>query len=105
MSDPAPLPPSQTPPAPPVSQGAKPDNSLILAIFSTLCCCVPTGIAAIVFAAQVDGKWATGDIAGAREAADRARMWSWISIGLGVVGGLVYLALGGFASLASSAQY
>lgn len=72
---------------------AKPDNSLILAIFSTLCCCVPTGIAAIVFAAQVDGKYAAGDFSGANESADKAKMWSWISIGLGVVGTIIYTGL------------
>ena len=33
---------------------------------TTLLCCLPAGIVSIVFAAQVDGKWNSGDYAGAR---------------------------------------
>lgn len=74
--------------------GGKPDNYLVWAILATLCCCVPTGIAAIVFAAQVDGKWATGDYAGARDSSEKAKLWSLISLGLGLAVGVVYFGLG-----------
>lgn len=77
-----------------LSDSAKPSNYLVLAIFSTLCCCVPTGIVAIVFAAQVDGKWAAGDTGGAFQASDNARLWSIVSIVLGLLGGLVYAGAG-----------
>lgn len=43
----------------------KPDNNLVWAILSTFLCCMPFGIVSIVFAAQVDGKYAMGDYAGA----------------------------------------
>lgn len=94
-----PLPPQNPYEAPvaAVSSAGKPDNNLILAIFSTLCCCVPTGIAAIVYAAQVDGKWAGGDFIGAQKAAEESKKWSFISIGLGVVFTAIYI-LAGFAS-------
>ncbi len=59
----------------------KPDNYLVWAILSTLFCCVPLGIVAIVFAAQVDSKYATGDYAGALIASGRARLWSILSVG------------------------
>lgn len=84
-------------PAPPAAQPLptrhpeKPNNNLWLAIFATLCCCVPTGIAAIVFAARVDGKYAGGDYQGAQEDADNAKLWSFISIGLGLVFTVIYV--------------
>lgn len=60
-------------------------NHLVWAILATVLCCLPTGIAAIVFAAQVNGKLEAGNIQGAREASDNAKLWSWISFGLGLV--------------------
>ena len=77
------------------------NNYLIPAILVTLFCCLPAGIAAIVYAAQVNGKVQAGDLAGAREAAKNAKMWTWISFGVGIVVIVVYLLLavvGGIAS-------
>lgn len=51
-------------------------NHLVWAILATLFCCLPLGIVSIVYAAQVDGRRAAGDIAGARELADKAKMWA-----------------------------
>ena len=69
-------------------------NHLVPAILVTVCCCLPFGIPAIVYAGQVNGKLAAGDVAGAQEASRKAKMWCWISFGLGilsnVVGGLFY---------------
>ena len=66
------------------------DNYLGLAIFSTICCCLPTGIVAIVNAAQVNGKLASGDIKGARECSNSARGFSIASIVLGLAGAAIY---------------
>ncbi len=63
------------------------------AIFATLCCCLPLGIPAIVYAAQVNGKLAAGDVSGAQAASDKAKMWFWIAFGVGVVSNLAYLLL------------
>ncbi|HEX9424030.1 MAG TPA: CD225/dispanin family protein [Pyrinomonadaceae bacterium] len=60
-------------------------NYLIPAILATVFCCLPVGVASIVFAAQVNGKLATGDIAGAAEASRKAKTFMFIAIGLGVV--------------------
>ena len=68
-------------------------NHLVWAILATLFCCLPTGIAAIVYAAQVNGKLEAGNVSGARKASDNAKMWSWISFGLGLVFGLAYFVL------------
>jgi len=59
-------------------------NYLVFAILATVFCCLPTGIPAIVFAAQVNGKLQAGDLAGAQAASKNAKMWCWISFGLGL---------------------
>src|SRR5262245_8377929 len=69
---------------PPTSQ-ERINNYLIPAVLSTLCCCLPFGIVSIIYAAQVNGKLAGGDVEGARRAADSAKMWFWIAFGLGLV--------------------
>jgi hypothetical protein len=68
-------------------------NYLVQAILVTLCCCLPGGIVAIVYAAQVNGKVAAGDIAGARAASDNAKMWCWISFGVGIVLNIIGIGL------------
>ena len=79
-------------PGPPA--GVKPDNFLIPAILATLFCCLPGGIAAIVFASQVDGKWNRGDYLGAQQSAKNARTWTFISAGVGVAVIVLWLIIG-----------
>ena len=67
-------------------------NYLVPAIVSIFCCW-PLGIVAIIFAAQVNGKVAAGDLAGAADASKKAKLFSFIAIGIGVVVGLIYLLL------------
>ena len=59
------------------------------------------GIVAIVFASQVEGRLARGDVGGARRASDSARTWAWVAIWLAValVAGLLLLLLVVFAGL------
>jgi len=59
-------------------------NYMVPAIIS-LFCCAPLGIAAIIFATQVNGKVAAGDIAGAQDSSKKAKTFSYIALGLGVV--------------------
>lgn len=68
-------------------------NYLWQAIVATVCCCPPLGIPAIVFAAQVNTKLATGDFQGAMEASRKAKIWSWVSFGAGLVGGIIWVIL------------
>jgi hypothetical protein len=81
-------------PAPPVPLGQVPGvyvpNYLVFAILVTVLCCLPAGIPAIVYAAQVNGKLQAGDIAGAQAASRNAKMWCWIAFGAGLAVGLVY---------------
>jgi interferon-induced transmembrane protein len=81
-----------TPPPPPSSTPANVPNYLIPAILS-LICCWPLSIVAIIFAAQVNGKVAAGDIQGAMDASKKAKLFSFLAIGLGLVGGLIYVIL------------
>jgi hypothetical protein len=77
---------------PPPSSGAPASvpNYLIPAIIS-LFCCLPLGIVGVIFAAQVNGKVAAGDTAGALDAAKKAKMFSFIAIGLGLLGIICYV--------------
>ncbi len=77
-------------------------NYLVFAILTTVLCCLPAGIPAIVYAAQVNGKLQAGDIAGAQLASKNAKMWSWIaaSAGLAVyVISAILMALGTLSNL------
>ena len=77
---------------PPAGGAATVPNYLIPAILSIFCCW-PLGIVAIIFAAQVNGKVTAGDIAGATDASKKAKLFSFIAIGIGLVVGLIYLLL------------
>ncbi len=61
--------------------GGPPPNYLVWAILSTVLCCLPLGIASIVYAAQVNSKWAAGDAAGAQESSRKAKQFAtWSAI-------------------------
>ncbi len=47
------------------------------------------GIPAIVYAAQVSGKVQAGDLPGAIDASNKAKMWGWISFGVGLAFGVI----------------
>ena len=80
-----------TPPTPGMIQppgyqtGAIIPNYLVFAILATVFCCLPTGIVSIVYAAQVNTKVAAGDLTGATQASNNAKMWALISLGLGLL--------------------
>lgn len=103
------LPAPALPPAPPQYSAEYIPNHLVWAILSTLFCCLPLGIVSIVFAAQVDGKRAAGDLHGAREASRQAKFWALLAAGLALIPLTLYLLfvlfigglgmLGGLASV------
>ena len=82
-----------TPPSTPAAASANVPNYLIPAIVATLLCCLPTGVASIIFATQVNAKIAAGDIAGAEAASKKAKMWMFISIGAGILVWVVAILL------------
>lgn len=53
-----------------------PPTNLVWAILSTVLCCIPFGIVAIVYASKVSSKYAQGDLAGAWKASRYAAYWA-----------------------------
>ena len=78
--------------APEAAQPSQISNYLVQAILVTIFCCLPFGIVAIVFSAQVNGKLQAGDINGAMESSRKAKMWSWLGFGIGL--GLQLISIG-----------
>ena len=68
----------------------KPASNLVWAILVTIFCCWPLGIPSIVFAAQVDSAYVSGDYARALELAKKSKKWMWAAIGAGLLFGIIY---------------
>ncbi len=83
-------------PPPPAGGTATVPNYLVPAIISIFCCW-PLAIPAIIFATQVNGKVAAGDVAGAQDSSKKAKMFSFIAIRIGLAG---YILLGIFYGVA-----
>jgi len=93
-------PPPPPPPrfdAPSLTPAQQIPNYLWQSIVVTLCCCLPLGIVAIVFAAQVNDKLRRGDVQGAMQASKQAKLFCMIAAGLGLVVILIYAIFGGAA--------
>ncbi len=71
----------------------KPDNWLAWSILSTLFCCLPAGIVAIVYSSKVDGLWFGGQKAAAADAARKAKTWTLVSVIAAAAGWIIYLVL------------
>lgn len=89
-------------PPPPAGTPTNVPNYLVPAIISAICC-FPLGIISIIFAAQVNGKVAAGDIAGALNSSKMAKIFSFVFIGLAVLGWggylIIWVLIGGAAFL------
>ncbi len=72
---------------------------LAFAIVTTVLCCLPFGIPAIVYAAKINSQLASGDTMGAHDSASKSKMWSWISLGLGVLFTILFFNLGAAGAL------
>ncbi len=95
--------PGSAPPHSAYVPGGVPDahvpDYLVAAIIATICCCLPFGIAGIVYAAQAKTKLSVGDWEGAAMSADKAKHWTYLAFGVGfvvqVISLLIQMALGG----------
>jgi hypothetical protein len=68
---------------------------LVQSILVTLFCCMPFGVVAIVFAAQVNGKLAAGDYQGAVSDSNSAKTWSTVAFLCGLAGVVLWLIMAG----------
>lgn len=69
----------------------RPDNYLVWAILSTVLCCVPFGVVAIVKSTKVDTLWTDGRYDEAVRSADDAKKWAIISAVSAVVVWVIYI--------------
>jgi hypothetical protein len=72
------------------TQGGAPPSYLAYSILSTLFCCLPLGIVAIVYSSQVMGKISAGDWEGARKDSEKAKGWTWASVSVGIASILLF---------------
>lgn len=75
------------------------------AIATLILCFWPTGIVAVIYAAQVNNKLAYGDYAGAQESSRKAKMWSWISFGISLAALVILVLFSLVAGLSFSNVY
>lgn len=78
--------PASPPPAPAAGPASprKIENHLIRSVIATVCCCVPFGVAGIIYAVKVDALLRQGDLAAAEDASKKAGLWSVLAIGVGL---------------------
>ena len=79
-------------------------NYLMPAILCTIFCCLPFGIAGILFAAQANSKTQQGDYDGANIAASRAKQMCILSFVFGVLTIIYYFSSGDFQRLLDAVQ-
>jgi hypothetical protein len=68
-----------------------PRNHLTLAVLACFLCCLPAGLVGVVYASQVNARYAAGDYEGAATASKAARSWSLAGIALGSVYAALYV--------------
>ncbi|MGN0877939.1 MAG: CD225/dispanin family protein [Oligosphaeraceae bacterium] len=73
----------------PQPQPAPFNSHMTLAVVSTVCCCVPLGIVAIIQASQANSFYHAGNLEAATACAEKARSWAIWSMVLGLVIGLL----------------
>lgn len=70
-----------------------PPSNLVWAILTTIFCCLPLGIVAIIKASKVNGLYVAGQYEAALAASKDAKKWSMIGIGCGLAGIIIYAIL------------
>ena len=86
-------------------QPQKPINGttyLIFAIISTILCCLPLGIVAIVYACKINSLQKNGDYAGAQNAAKKAKMFTIIGTVAALVVSIFYIIFAVVIGIGSS---
>lgn len=69
---------------------------LVLSIISTICCCPPFGIVAIVFSAKINSALNSGNTEEAEKSAKTAKIWIIVAFAAGIISYILYFVLIGF---------
>lgn len=80
-------------------------NNLVFAILTTIFCCMPFGIVAIVYSAKVDSLVRVGDYQKARSYASNAKTWCIVSLVVGLVVNIIFWGFAIIGILADLSQY
>lgn len=83
-------------------QMPKPDNYMVWAILTTICCCLPFGIVAIIKASQVNSLYLSGNYGAALMASKEAKKWTLIGVVAGLVVNVIWFVFYGFATVAAA---
>lgn len=96
------------------NQPFKPNNHMVMAIITTvlslLSCTIlgaVPGIVSIVFASQVNSKYANGDFDGAEQASKNAKIWWIVGLVVFLLALILMIAFGGyiFAELMNNPEF
>lgn len=79
----------------------KPENYLVWAILSTVLCCLPLGIVAILKSNNVNTFWAAGQHEEAVKASEEAKKWAMIAAGCGLAWIIICTIIGFLVGLMS----
>lgn len=83
----------------------RPKNWLVESILVTVFCCLPFGIAGIVFAAQVNSKFDAGDYQGALKSSRDAGKWTKIGFFIGIAVIVIALLIDGTILMRSFSSF
>jgi len=86
----------------------RPQNYLILAILTTIFCCIPTGIVSIVYSSRVNTLYAEGRYQEAISASKTAKTWGIAGLVIGLFSYIILFAIYGlaiFAILAGNGEF
>jgi hypothetical protein len=82
----------------------RPSNYLVLAIICTVTCCMPLGVASIVYSTKVDSAYNAGNFELAAESSKKAKNWGIAGLSIGAVMYLVIFIIYGVAIMTSIAN-
>ena len=83
----------------PEAMPPKPENYLVWAILTTVCCCLPFGIVGIIHASKVSSSIAAGNILEAQIASKNAKRWTKIGFFTGLAVIVLYTIIYGIVIL------
>lgn len=86
----------------------RPQNYLVLAILTTIFCCLPTGIVSIIYSSKVNTLVAEGKYDEAIAASKSAKTWGIVGLVIGLLSYIIVFAIYGlaiFAILAGNGEF